>query len=322
MAKNRYKYNPETLNYETVKTPLWVMGLKVFGFLCAVTIFSTIVITASYRVFDSPNERKLRSELAEQKLLIDALENRLTDLNQAIGSLEKKDDEIYREIFDAPMPEALKTSGIGGRRNSNSLANLTYGKSINLLNYKLDQLSAKARIQETSYDQLLKLAKQKTKKLASIPAIMPIPNKDLKRMASGYGYRIDPFYKTRKFHAGMDFTAPTGTEVHATGDGVIESIEVKRWGYGKNIVVNHGFGYKTRYAHLSSFNVKRGQKVTRGQVIGLVGSTGKSTAPHLHYEVTKGGVKQNPANYYYNDLSDEQYEEMIELSSHPNQSFD
>lgn len=322
MAKNRYKYNPETLSYETVKTPLWVIGLKVFGFLCAVTIFSTVVITASYRVFDSPNERKLRKELAEQKLLIDALENRLTDLNQAIGSLEKKDDEIYREIFDAPMPEALKTSGIGGRSNSSSLANLTYGKSINMLNDKLDQLSAKARIQETSYEQLLKLAKQKTKKLASIPAIMPIPNKDLKRMASGYGYRIDPFYKTRKFHAGMDFTAPTGTEVHATGDGVVESIEVKKWGYGRNIVIDHGFGYKTRYAHLSSFNVKRGQKVTRGQVIGLVGSTGKSTAPHLHYEVTKDGIKQNPAGYYYNDLSDDQYEEMIELSSHPNQSFD
>lgn len=322
MAKNRYKYNPETLSYETVKTPLWIIGLKVFGFLCAVAIFSTIVISASYSIFDSPNERKLRKELVDHKLKIDELESRLGDLSEAVGSLEQKDGEIYREIFDAPMPEALKNAGIGGNRTYSSLDDLTYGKSINRLNKKLDQLSAKVRVQESSYNELIKLAKQKSKNLASVPAIMPIPNKDLKRMASGYGYRIDPFYKTRKFHAGMDFTAPTGTEVHVTGDGVVESIETKRWGYGKNIVVDHGFGYKTRYAHLSSFKVKKGQKVTRGQVIGLVGSTGKSTAPHLHYEVTLNGEKQNPANYYYNDLSDEQYEEMIELSSHPNQSFD
>jgi murein DD-endopeptidase MepM/ murein hydrolase activator NlpD len=322
MAKNRYKYNPETLNYETVKTPLWILGLKLFGFLCAVAIFSTIVVSASYSFFDSPNERKLRKELVDHKFKIDELETRLTDLSGAVSALEEKDDEIYREIFNAPMPESLKNAGIGGTRKYSSLHNLTYGKSINRLNQKLDLLSSKVRVQETSYNQLIKLAKQKTKNLASVPAIMPIPNKDLKRMASGYGYRIDPFYKTRKFHAGMDFTAPTGTEVHVTGDGVVESIEVKRWGYGKNIVVNHGFGYKTLYAHLSTFKVQRGQKVTRGQVIGLVGSTGKSTAPHLHYEVILGGVKQNPAGYYYNDLSDEQYEEMIELSSHPNQSFD
>lgn len=322
MAKNRYKYNPETLSYETVKTPIWIISLKVFGFLCAVAIFSTIVISASYSFFDSPNERKLRKELVDHKFKIDELENRLGDLTEAVGALEQKDGEIYREIFDAPMPDALKNAGIGGERSYSSLDDLTYGKSITRLNKKLDRLSAKVRVQETSYSELIKLAKQKSKNLASVPAIMPIPNKDLKRMASGYGYRIDPFYKTRKFHAGMDFTAPTGTQVHVTGDGVVESIEVKRWGYGKNIVVNHGFGYKTRYAHLSNFKVKKGQKVTRGQVIGLVGSTGKSTAPHLHYEVTLNGEKQNPANYYYNDLSDEQYEEMIELSSHPNQSFD
>ncbi len=322
MAKNRYKYNSETLSYETVKTPIWIIGLKLFGFLCAVAIFSTVVISTYSTYFSSPEVRRQQQEIVNQKIHIDALEGRLSELTDAISSLEQKDDEIYREIFGAPMPDAMKSAGIGGKNKYTGLQELTYGKSINHLNYKLDKLSAKIRMQETSYKELIKLAKQKTKKLASIPAIVPIPNKDLKRMASGYGYRIDPFYKTRKFHAGMDFTAPTGTEVHVTGDGVIESIEVKRWGYGKNIVVNHGFGYKTRYAHLSSFKVRKGQKVTRGQVIGLVGSTGKSTAPHLHYEVSLNGAKQNPASYYYNDLTDEQYEEMIELSSHPNQSFD
>jgi murein DD-endopeptidase MepM/ murein hydrolase activator NlpD len=322
MAKTQYKYNSETLSYETVKTPRWIIAVKVFGFLSAVAILTTVIVSSGSSYFDGPNERKLRKEVVDQKFKIDELENRLGDLTEAVSTLEQKDGEIYREIFNAPMPDALKNAGIGGGRSYNSLDDLTYGKSINRLHKKLDKLSAKVRVQETSYNQLIKLAKQKSKNLASVPAIMPIPNKDLKRMASGYGYRIDPFYKTRKFHAGMDFTAPTGTEVHATGDGVIESIEKKRWGYGKNIVVNHGFGYKTRYAHLSAFKVKKGQKVTRGQVIGLVGSTGKSTAPHLHYEVSVNGQKHNPANYYYNDLSDEQYEEMIELSSHPNQSFD
>ncbi len=322
MAKNRYKYNPETLSYESVKTPFWVTGLKIFGFLCAVAIFTTIVISASPSFLESKKERKLRKEIAEQKMQIDELESRMGDLYTSIQTLEKKDGEIYREIFDAPMPESLKNAGIGGTKKYRSLDNLTYGKSINELHMQLDQMSAKIKVQKASYDELIKLAEQKTKKLASVPAIMPVANKDLKRMASGYGYRIDPFYKTRKFHGGMDFTAPKGTEVHATGNGVVVKVERKRWGYGKNIVVDHGFGYQTRYAHLSEFKVRRGDKVTRGQVIGLVGSTGKSTAPHLHYEVILNGNRQNPANYYYNDLSDEQYEEMIELSSHPNQSFD
>jgi murein DD-endopeptidase MepM/ murein hydrolase activator NlpD len=277
---------------------------------------------ASLAFFDSPNERKLRSEVNQQELQILSLKDKLSSLSTEMAVLEKRDEEIYREIFGAPLPESLRASGIGGTQRYENLNNLTLGSSLKSLNERMDELQRKAKVQKTSYSELVALAKKKTKMLASIPAIQPIPNKDLKRMASGYGYRIDPFYKTRKFHAGMDFTAPTGTEVHTTGDGVIEVVETKRWGYGKCIVVNHGFGYKTRYGHLTSFKVKVGQKVTRGQVIGLVGSTGKSTAPHLHYEVELNGQKQNPANFYYNDLTSEQYEEMIELSSHPNQSFD
>jgi len=318
MAKNIYKYNPETLNYEKVKSPVWVMSAKVFGIVSLVVVFAVAGIAIRKKMNGSPYEQKL----AEQKMQIDALESRIAELSDAVVSLEKKDDDIYREIFDAPMPEALKNAGIGGRRNYQDLSGLTYGKSLSRLQKRLDQIAAKIKVQHTSYDELMKLAKKNTKKLASIPAVMPIPNKDLKRLASGYGYRIDPFYKTRKFHAGMDFTAPTGTEIHATGDGVVVKVETKRWGYGKNIVIDHGYGYQTRYAHMSHFKVKRGDKVTRGQVIGLVGSTGKSTAPHLHYEVLLNGKAQNPANFYYNDLSDEQYEEMIDLSSHPNQSFD
>ncbi|MCB9261372.1 MAG: peptidoglycan DD-metalloendopeptidase family protein [Flavobacteriales bacterium] len=322
MAKNRYKFNSKTLNYEHVKTPFWTVSLRVFGFLCAVGLFSLVVIKASYSIFDSPNEQVLKQKLQEQKIEIDRLEGRLNNLSATFNSLEKKDNDIYREIFGVPMPESMKAAGMGGSNRYDHLNKMAYGKSLADINKQLDELASRAKVQKTSYEELVKLAKQRSKKLSSIPAIMPVSNKDLTRLASGYGQRIDPFYKIPKFHSGMDFTAPTGTEVYATGDGVVEVVESKKWGYGQSIIINHGFGYKTRYAHLSQFKVKTGQKVTRGQIIGLVGNTGKSTGAHLHYEVLINNEAQNPANYYYSDLSDGQYEEMIELSNNPNQAFD
>lgn len=187
---------------------------------------------------------------------------------------------------------------------------------------RLDQVAKQMYVQSKSYDEIVALAEKKTEMLSSIPAIQPVANKDLKRMASGYGWRIHPIYKTRKFHYGMDFSAPQGTEVYATGDGVISKVKKSKRGLGYHIEVDHDFGYETVYAHLSGFKVRKGQKVTRGQVIGLVGSTGSSTAPHLHYEVHKNGRKINPLYYYYNDFSDEEYDLMIELASRVNQSFD
>jgi murein DD-endopeptidase MepM/ murein hydrolase activator NlpD len=177
-------------------------------------------------------------------------------------------------------------------------------------------------VQSVSYDEIIDLARNKEKMLASIPAIQPISNKDLTRTASGWGYRIHPIYKIRKFHYGMDFTAPTNTEVYSTGDGTIEVLNKSRRGYGNKIIVNHGFGYKTLYAHLNSFNVKQGQKVKRGDVIGYVGSTGLSTAPHLHYEVHLNNKKVNPVNYYFNDLTPEEYDRMVEISLKSGQTFD
>jgi len=186
----------------------------------------------------------------------------------------------------------------------------------------LSHMSAQYKVQEDSYNKLIKMAQNKSKMLASIPAIQPIPNKKLRRIASGFGYRVDPIYKTRKMHKGIDFTAPTGTKIYATGDAVVQKVENRRWGYGKHIVLNHGYGYTTLYGHMSRTNVKVGQKVKRGQLIGLVGSTGKSTGAHLHYEVRKNGNAVNPVGYFYNDLTSEQYEEILKLSSNPNQSFD
>ena len=179
-----------------------------------------------------------------------------------------------------------------------------------------------SKIQQKSYEKLIVMAKNKSKMLASIPAIQPVSNKNLRRIASGFGYRIDPIYRTRKMHKGLDFSAPTGTKIYATGDGVIKKVKRARWGYGTHVVIDHGYGYTTLYGHMSRASVKKGQRVKRGQQIGLVGSTGKSTGPHLHYEVAKNGVQVNPIGYFYNDLTTEQYEEIIKLSSNPNQSFD
>lgn len=322
MPKIKYRFNKESLKYEKVERTLGQTLLRVFGFISAAAVFAFIILYTSYGFFDSPREKRLKQEIALYKTVIEDLEDEVDDVSAIAQDLEVRDESIYREIFGAPLPKSLRISGVGGSERYKEYDGLTHAASLKDLKSRIDQLNRKMYVQSKSYDELVKLVKEKEQMLAAIPAIQPVANKDLKRMASGYGYRIDPFYKTRKMHWGMDFTAPRGTQVYSTGDGVVEKVITKRWGFGKHIVINHGYGYKTRYAHLSSFKVRRGQKVKRGQVIGLVGSTGKSTAPHLHYEVEKNGKKVNPSNYYYNDLSPEEYEKVLELSSTSNQSFD
>ena len=311
--KFKYRYNPESLEYERVKTPLWIKLARVFGFISASIVFGILFLWISYSVLDSPKERKLRREIRQYEAQLDIMNERLEEMSGMVASLEERDDKIYREIFGAPIGVTDRYAELKGYSNTESLTKMAS---------TIDQLSRKMLVQSRSYDELVKLAKAKADMLASIPAIQPISNKELRRMASGYGYRIDPIYKTRKFHKGMDFTAPTGTKIYATGDGVVKEIERKQWGYGQSIVLNHGFGYQTRYAHLSKSAVKPGQKVKRGELIGYVGSSGKSTAPHLHYEVLYRGDAVNPVNFYYNDLSPEQYETMLEIASHSNQAFD
>ncbi|MBT6236542.1 MAG: M23 family metallopeptidase [Bacteroidetes bacterium] len=244
-------------------------------------------------------------------------------MQEQLDELAKMDDDVYREIFGAdPISDDLRKAGTGGVDKYTALEQLKNGKDLSELHSKLDNMGAQYKVQEDSYNKLIKMAKNKSKMLASIPAIQPIPNKNLRRIASGFGYRLDPIYKTRKMHKGLDFSAPTGTKVYATGDAVVKRVKNRRWGYGKHIVLDHGYGYATLYGHLSRTNVRVGQKVKRGQLIGLVGSTGKSTGPHLHYEVHKNGSAVNPVGYFYNDLTSDQYEEILKLSSNPNQSFD
>ena len=226
-------------------------------------------------------------------------------------------------IFEAePIASSIRKAGYGGINRYKDLEGYNNSDLIIQTTKKIDQISKQMYIQSKSFDEIVDLAKNKTKMLASIPAIQPVSNKDLSRMASGFGYRIHPIYKTRRLHAGMDFSAKTGTPIYATGDGKIFKVSKTRKGYGNYVIIDHGYGYKTLYAHMSKFIVKKGQSVKRGETIGFVGNTGTSVAPHLHYEVHKNGRKIDPVNFYYNDLNAEEYEKMRIISSQSNQSFD
>lgn len=321
--KTKYKYNPDTLTYEKVKLSKTQVFVKVLIFIFAGLLFGLITMIIAYNVFNSPKELMLERELSYMKDNYKRMNKDLANYEKVLANIEDRDDNIYRVIFEAePIPSGVRNAGVGGVNRYTDLEGYETEEMVINTNKRLDHIAKKLFIQSKSYDEVIDLAINKEKMLASIPAIQPIPNKNLKRMASGFGMRIHPIYKTRKFHTGMDFTAPTGTEIYATGDGVVEKITKSRRGYGNHVLINHGYGYKTLYGHMSKFNVKRGQKVKRGDVIGYVGSTGTSTAPHLHYEVWKNNKKINPINFYFNDLTPEEYDRMIELSSSANQSFD
>jgi len=273
--------------------------------------------------FDSPKEKALLREIDQLTLLYDIIHREMENLNKVIGQLEEKDDNLYRTIFEAePIPETQRESGVGGINRYKDLEGYNNSSIVIETTKKLDNLKKKFVVQSKSYDELYDLAKRKEEMLSSIPAIMPISNKDLTRTASGYGLRIHPYYKIVRFHAGMDFTAPLGTDIYVTGNGVVEAVMPSLRGLGNHIIINHGYGITSIYAHLDRFNVRKGQKVQRGDVIGFVGNTGMSLAPHLHYEIKLNGKNVDPVNYYFNDLTAEEYERMIEIASKTGQSFD
>tara|TARA_B110000116_G_scaffold175891_1_gene152161 strand:- start:4053 stop:4889 length:837 start_codon:yes stop_codon:yes gene_type:complete len=276
-----------------------------------------------FQFFDSPKEKRLKDEIYNLTSQYYVINNNMKQIEVVLDDIQQRDDNIYRTIFEAdPIPNSIRKQGFGGVNRYKKFEGYSNSKIIINTTRKIDQLTKQLYLQSKSFDEIINLAKNKSEMLASIPAIQPVSNKNLSRMASGYGYRIHPIYKTRKLHTGMDFSAKTGTEIYATGDGVISKIRRSKRGYGNHVKINHGFGYETLYAHMSKYIVKRGQKVKRGEVIGYVGNTGTSVAPHLHYEVHKDKRRINPVNFYYNDLNPEEYEKMIEISSQSNQSFD
>ena len=251
------------------------------------------------------------------------LSGKFEQIEKVIVDLEQRDENIYRTIFEAdPIPSSIRNAGMGGVSRYDELESLTNPKIVKESFSKLDKLSKRVYVQSVSYDELVKLAKAKEEMLQSVPAIQPVRNKDLKHVASPFGFRIHPFYKVLKMHTGMDFTAPSGTEVFATGNGQIVRVEQGQRGYGNVVMIDHGFGFKTLYAHLSSISVRAGQRIKRGDVVGRVGNSGMSMAPHLHYEVLKNETPINPINFYFNDLTPEEYDRLIELAANSGQSLD
>jgi len=323
MGKIKYKFNPDSLRYYKVEASVKQKALKCFAYLFAFLVNASIGYLLYSLAIDSPKEKGLKRQISEMDLNIELFNKQLDNIESVLTDMQQRDDNIYRTIFEAePLNYSVREAGFGGSNRYKDLEKLENSKMVIETAKRLDILTRKVVIQSKSYDELVKMAVNKEKMLASIPAIQPIANKDLKRTASGWGYRIHPIYKIRKFHYGLDFTAPTGTEIYVTGDGVIEQIESSKRGYGNSIVVNHGYGIRTLYGHLNAFNVKQGQKVKRGDIIGFVGNTGLSTSPHLHYEVLRSGEKVNPINYFFNDLTADEYDRMIDISMRPGQSFD
>ena len=323
MAKIKYYYDTKTLSYKRIKLSNTEKAKKYLLFISSSLLLSLIIIFMFFQFFDSPKEKRLKNEIENLTDQYNIIDNNIKEIEIVLDDIQKRDDNIYRTIFEAdPIPNSIRKQGFGGVNRYKKLSGFSNSEIIINTTKKIDQLTKQLYLQSKSFDEIINLAKNKTKMLSSIPAIQPVSNKDLSRMASGYGYRIHPIYKTRKLHAGMDFSAKNGTEIYATGDGVVSKVKKSRRGYGNHVKINHGFGYETLYAHMSKYIVKRGQKVKRGEIIGYVGNTGTSVAPHLHYEVHKEKRKINPVNFYYNDLNPDEYEKMLEISSQSNQSFD
>jgi len=323
--KAKYYFDQKTLSYEKAERNYFAMTLKVLGFISLSVIVGFIFAFQLRDRIDSPKELALKMQNAKYKNELAQIKSQLSSIDQRFDDLSERDKEIYRSIYEAdPISDEIREAGIGGTDKYAYLDNssLSDAELIKWIREKMDALDRQFEVQKKSYKELAALANDKESHLASIPAIQPVSNKQLKRIASGFGYRIDPFYRTPKLHAGIDFTAPRGSAINATADGVIKRVERRAWGYGLHIIIDHGNGYTTLYGHMSKTMVRVGQKVKRGQRIGSVGSTGKSTAPHLHYEVKKNGAHQNPAFYFFNDLTDAEYELMLKQASAPNKSFD
>lgn len=323
MPRTKYKFNPDSLSFDEVKLGVKALLLRFLAYFTGSVIVAIIywVIFASF--FDSPKEKALIREVEQLTLQYDLIHREMANIENVLEDLQKTDDNLYRTIFEAePIPATLRDGGVGGINRFKDLEGYTNSNLVIETTNRLEKIRKKVYVQSKSFDDLVSLAMRKEEMLRSIPAIIPISNRDLTRTASGYGLRIHPIYKITKFHYGMDFTAPSGTDVYATGNGVIVAVQSSQRGLGKHIIVNHGFGYMSIYGHLSNFNVRVGQKVQRGDIIGYVGNTGTSVANHLHYEIKLNGTNVDPVNYYFEDLSAEEYVRMIEIASKTGQSFD
>ncbi len=323
MAKIRYQYNTNSLKIEKVQVTMKERIKRIASSMAFGLVFGVVVIVLAYNFMRSPREKVLLNELEQYKLQYKIMNDRMDKVQKVLADVQDRDDNIYRVIFEAePIPSEVRKAGFGGVDRYEHLEGLANSKIIVNTAKRLDEITSQLVVQSKSYDAVFKLAKNKEKLVASIPAIQPVDFHDLRRIGSLFGYRTDPFYKVIKFHEGIDFAAAVGTPIYATGDGIVSEAEYNSGGYGNKIIINHGYSYETVYAHLSKIKVRVGQRIKRGEIIGLMGNTGKSTAPHLHYEVHKAGVPMNPIYFFFNDITPAEYQAMIEMSSKPSQTLD
>lgn len=320
--KIKYYYNPSSLKYEKVKEAKarkWLLGI---AFVACSVIFGILSLYITSSLWESPKEKFLEKELNKVQLQYEVLQEKAKKMDVVINYLKDRDEHIYRVIFEAePISDDIRMAGTGGIDNSSGIKGYYNSTLFKKTNVMLDQVARKIYIQSKSFDELQRLMTSRIQMLSSIPGIQPVDSRRIKGIISGFGYRIHPIYKIVKMHTGLDFTAPIGTPIYATGDGVV-TLAGNDSGYGRCVHINHGYGYRSLYAHMSRIKSRMGQRVNRGDVIGYVGSSGTSTGPHLHYEVIKGKDKVNPINFFYNDLSPLEYQAMLEASSKSNQSFD
>lgn len=326
MARKKYKFNPDTLNYESIGLTWKEKASRILTYLSSSFALALVFVVVFLNFYETPKTKALKRENKQLLSQYELMSKDLDKVEQVLSDLQQRDDNIYRVIFEAePIPSSVREAGFGGVNKYSHLEGMDNSELIIATAHKLDVISKQAYIQSKSYDEVLNLALNKEKMLACLPAIQPVTNKDLKRTSSGFGYRIHPIYKVRKMHWGLDFTAPIGTPIYATGDGTVTEVQGSkrsRIGLGLSVKIDHGYGYETVYGHMNEFNVKRGQKVKRGDIIGYVGNSGGSTAPHVHYEVHKDGKRVNPAFYVFQDLTPQEYDKMIAISSNIGQSLD
>jgi len=325
MTKVKYYYDPDTLSYRKIepKKSKKVRNVLLFVLASVLSGFLGLLVLLNTNLLNTPRELSLQREVRNYELQFELLSRKMEQMEDVLANIEERDNNIYRIYFEAnPIPEEQRRAGFGGVNRYKSLEGFNNSEMIISTTRRMEIIQKQMVIQSKSLDEITKLAAEKEKLLAAIPAIQPVNNEEMTRMASGYGWRSDPFTKARKMHWGMDFTAPRGTPIYASGDGVVARADNRASGFGKHIRIDHGYGYVSLYAHLSRYNVKRGQRIKRGDLIGFVGSTGRSQAPHLHYEVRKDGQRINPINFYYGSLTPEEFQNMLKFANQENQSLD
>ena len=325
MAKVKYYYDSENLAYRKIITRkrkkfavvlLFLVASALFGFLAFVILLNT-------PFFETPKDRLQAREIENLKLQYAILNKKMDQVDNVVDALKDRDNNLYRVYFNtSAISDEERKAIFGGVDRYKELEGFDNSQLVLNTTKRVDVITKELAVQSKSLDYILKLAKAKNNLLSAIPAIQPVRNENLKHMASGFGYRTDPFTKARKMHEGMDFTAKTGTPIFATGDGVVARADNTVSGYGNHIVIRHGFGYETLYGHLSKYKSRAGQRVKRGDIIGYVGSTGRSEGPHLHYEVHKNGKVVNPLNFYYGNISAVEYVAISQLANQENQSLD